>query len=58
MKKMQAEDYRTLWPSNWLPNICGKQALYNGLAQYHESKVCNTDKNIGEEIARLENALR
>ena len=58
MKKMQVEDYRTLWPSNWLPNICGKQALYNGLAQYHESKVCNAEKNIGEEIARLENALR
>jgi len=58
MKKMQYEDYRTLWPSNWLPTICGKQALYNGLAQYHESKVCNAEKNIGEEIARLENALR
>ena len=41
-----------MWDSDWLPNISGKQALYKGLAQYHQSKVAAEQKEIGEEIAR------
>ena len=39
-------------------NFSGKQAIYNGLAQYHQSRVCNADKTVGEEIARLQYATR
>ena len=52
MRSMQKEDVRSLWDSDWLPNISGKQALYKGLAQYFQSKVAAESKEIGEEIAR------
>ena len=52
MRSMQKEDVRSLWDSDWLPNISGKQALYKGLAQYFQSKVAAENKEIGEEIAR------
>ena len=52
MKNIQKESVRNLWDSSWLPNVFGKQAIYNGLAQYYQSRVCNADKSVGEEIAR------
>ena len=52
MRSMQKEEVKNLWDSDWLPIISGKQAIYNGLAQFHQSKVCNEQKAIGEEIAR------
>jgi len=58
MRAMQKEAVRSLWDSEWLPNISGKQAIYKGLAQYHQSKVCGEKKEVGEEIARLEYAKR
>ena len=38
MKLMQKESVRTLWDKDWLALISGKQAFYNGLSQYHQSK--------------------
>ena len=38
------EAVRGLWDRDWLPIVSGKQALYNGIAQYHQSRVCNADK--------------
>jgi len=58
MKSIQKESVRNLWDSSWAPNIFGKQAIYNGLAQYFQSRVCNADKAVGEEIARLQYAIR
>jgi programmed cell death 6-interacting protein len=52
MRSMQKETVRNIWDASWLPNVCGKQAIYNGMSQYHQSKVCNASKSIGEEIAR------
>ena len=52
MKNIQKESVRNLWESSWAPNIYGKQAIYNGLAQYYQSRVCNAEKSVGEEIAR------
>ena len=52
MRAMQKEAVKNLWDSDWLPIISGKQAIYNGLAQYHQSRVCNEQKAVGEEIAR------
>merc|ERR1719158_2649182 len=57
MKVMQKESVRTLWDKEWLALVSGKQALYNGLSQFHQSKVCNAAKNIGEEISRLQYSL-
>ncbi len=52
MRSIQKENVRNVWEASWIPNVCGKQAIYNGLAQYHQSKVCNASKSVGEEIAR------
>ena len=57
MKQMQREAVRTLWDRDWLPFISAKQAFYNGLSQYNQSKVCNANKSVGEEIARLQYAI-
>jgi len=57
LKSMQKEAVRTLWDKEWLPIISGKQALYNGVAQFHQAKVCNAAKAIGEEISRLQYAV-
>ena len=38
------EEVRNLWEKDWLAIVSGKQALYNGIAQYHQSRVCNNDK--------------
>lgn len=57
MKSMQKDTARkSLWDSHWMPNVAGKQAIYHGLAQYHQSRLCNANKAVGEEIARLEYA--
>ena len=48
MKVMQKESVRTLWDKEWLALVSGKQALYNGLSQFHQSKVCNTNKSVGK----------
>ncbi len=52
MRNMQRDNVRGMWDSDWLPNVSGKQAIYNGLAQYHQSRICNASKAVGEEIAR------
>jgi len=57
LKNMQKEEVRNLWDKDWLAVVSGKQALYNGIAQYHQSRVCNADKAIGEEISRLQYAM-
>jgi len=56
MKLMQKESVRALWDKEWLALVSGKQALYNGLSQFHQSKVCNAAKSVGEEISRLQYA--
>ena len=48
MKVMQKESVRTLWDKEWLALVSGKQALYNGLSQFHQSKVCNANKSVGK----------
>ena len=57
MRSMQRDHVRGMWDSDWLPNISGKQAIYNGLAQYHQSRMCNASKAVGEEIARSADLL-
>ena len=57
MKLMQKESVRTLWDKEWLPIVSGKQAFYSGLSHYFQSKVCNANKSVGEEIARLQHCI-
>jgi len=55
---MQSAARANAWDSDWISNVCCKQAIYGGLSQYHQSKVCSESKEMGEEIARLEFAKR
>ncbi|ROT76243.1 ALG-2 interacting protein x [Penaeus vannamei] len=57
LKLFQRESIKQLWDREWIPRISGKQAGYAGLAEYHQSRVCNNDKSVGEEIARLNKGL-
>ncbi|KAK3859625.1 hypothetical protein Pcinc_034275 [Petrolisthes cinctipes] len=57
LKHLQKETLKTLWDREWIPRVAGKQSGYHGLAQYHQSRVCNSKKAVGEEIARLKQAM-
>lgn len=54
LKTFQKEFLRHLWDKDWIPTVAGKQAAYHALAEYYQSLVCKSNKQIGEEIARLE----
>ncbi|CAL4062254.1 unnamed protein product [Meganyctiphanes norvegica] len=56
-KQMNRESLKPLWDRDWLAKVAGKQAGYLALAQYHQSRVCNANKAVGEEIARLKQAI-
>uniref|UniRef100_A0A6P4EYQ4 Programmed cell death 6-interacting protein isoform X1 n=1 Tax=Drosophila rhopaloa TaxID=1041015 RepID=A0A6P4EYQ4_DRORH len=57
LRAMQKESVRSLWEKEWIPNIAGKQAGFHALTQLYQSLVCRASKKIGEEIARLRNAI-
>ncbi|XP_076063979.1 programmed cell death 6-interacting protein-like protein AliX [Oratosquilla oratoria] len=53
LKNLQRESLKPLWERDWISKVAGKQAAYHALAQFHQSRVCNANKAVGEEIARL-----
>ncbi|XP_033167711.1 programmed cell death 6-interacting protein [Drosophila mauritiana] len=57
LRAMQKESVRSLWEKEWIPTIAGKQAGFHALTQLYQSLVCRAAKKIGEEIARLRNAI-
>ncbi|XP_017082947.2 programmed cell death 6-interacting protein [Drosophila eugracilis] len=57
LRAMQKESVRSLWEKEWIPTIAGKQAGFHALTQLYQSLVCRASKKIGEEIARLRNAI-
>ncbi|XP_075147952.1 programmed cell death 6-interacting protein-like protein AliX [Haematobia irritans] len=57
LRAMQKESVRNVWEKEWIPNVAGKQAGFHALTQLYQSLVCRAAKKIGEEIARLRNAV-
>ncbi|KAH8363633.1 hypothetical protein KR084_012523 [Drosophila pseudotakahashii] len=57
LRAMQKESVRSLWEKEWIPTVAGKQAGFHALTQLYQSLVCRAAKKIGEEIARLRNAI-
>ena len=52
LKLMQGS--RAIWDREWIPKVTAKQDSYHGIAQFFQSRVCNSKKLVGEEIARLQ----
>lgn len=57
LKHLQRESLKPLWDREWVSRVAGKQAGYHALAEYFQSKVCNSKKAVGEEIARLRHTI-
>ncbi|XP_066953002.1 programmed cell death 6-interacting protein [Macrobrachium rosenbergii] len=57
LKHLQRESLKQLWDREWISRVAGKQAGYHALSEYYQSKVCNSKKTVGEEIARLRHAM-
>jgi len=51
---MENPTVKTLLSREWLTTCSGKIHLYSGLSHWFQSRVCNEEKKIGEEISRLE----
>ncbi|XP_051162440.1 programmed cell death 6-interacting protein isoform X2 [Leptopilina boulardi] len=57
LKLFQKEIFRSFWDKEWIHLMSGKQAGYHALAEFYQSLVCKTQKQVGMEIARLEYAV-
>ncbi|GBM16713.1 Programmed cell death 6-interacting protein [Araneus ventricosus] len=57
LKLMQKESVVHLWERDWVSIVAGKQAGFLSLAEYYQSLVCKSKKEVGEEIARLQKAI-
>jgi len=51
---MQKDSVKSLWDKSWFTLMSGKQAMYSGLVQLHQARVCRVEKAIGKEISRLQ----
>ena len=54
LKQMKQQSVSSIWEKDWISKITSKQLAYHAIAQYFQSRVCNSKKAIGEEIARLQ----
>ncbi|KAK7601370.1 hypothetical protein V9T40_008811 [Parthenolecanium corni] len=57
IKVLQKDQVRPLVGNSWISLVLGKQLIFQGLAEYFQSSVCKVNKEIGEEIARLQHAI-
>ncbi|XP_033229996.1 programmed cell death 6-interacting protein isoform X2 [Belonocnema kinseyi] len=57
LRLFQKEVFRAFWDKEWVPLIAGKQAGYRAMAEFYQSLVCKSKKQVGEEISRLEYAM-
>lgn len=54
LKQMKQTATSSVWEKEWTSKVTAKQLAYHAVAQFYQSRVCNTKKAVGEEIARLQ----
>merc|ERR1711953_1538040 len=54
LQLMQVENVKTLFGGDWVSLVTAKHLMYSALSQLRVSLDCKENKQIGEEIARLE----
>ncbi|XP_065214385.1 programmed cell death 6-interacting protein-like [Planococcus citri] len=54
---MQKDFVRPLVGASWISLVVGKCHIFRGLAEYFQSLVCKSKKEVGEEIARLQASI-
>lgn len=57
LRGLQKDSIRSLWDKEWVATVAGKQAGFHAMTQLYQSMVCRTNSKVGEEIARLQNAI-
>ncbi|XP_031617798.1 programmed cell death 6-interacting protein [Contarinia nasturtii] len=57
LRGLQKDSLRSIWDKDWVATIAGKQAGFHAITQFYQSLVCRNNKAVGEEIARLQNAV-
>uniref|UniRef100_A0A1L8DJF9 Putative programmed cell death protein n=1 Tax=Nyssomyia neivai TaxID=330878 RepID=A0A1L8DJF9_9DIPT len=57
LRGLQKESVRNLWEKEWVTTVAGKQAGFHAMTQLYSSLVCRASKKVGEEIARLQQAV-
>lgn len=57
LRGLQKDGLRSLVDKEWVATVAGKQAGFHALTQLYQSLVCRANKQVGQEIARLRNAV-
>ncbi|CAB3402160.1 unnamed protein product [Caenorhabditis bovis] len=57
-KLMNKDIVRGLWEKDWVNTINGKLLAYQALSQYHQAEVNAEERQIGEQLSRLAEALK
>ncbi|GAB0092426.1 programmed cell death 6-interacting protein [Sergentomyia squamirostris] len=57
LRGLQKESVRNLWEKEWVSTVAGKQAGFHAMTQLYSSLACRANKKVGEEIARLQQAV-
>uniref|UniRef100_A0A2R5LI09 Putative programmed cell death protein n=1 Tax=Ornithodoros turicata TaxID=34597 RepID=A0A2R5LI09_9ACAR len=55
-RQMGRDSLKNLWEKEWLAVISSKQASFGAIAQYNQAMVCRANKDVGEELSRLQYA--
>uniref|UniRef100_A0A8D8W3V9 Programmed cell death 6-interacting protein n=1 Tax=Cacopsylla melanoneura TaxID=428564 RepID=A0A8D8W3V9_9HEMI len=57
MRLMSKDSLKQMWDKEWVQMVSGKQAALHAMTHYYQGLVCKQNKEIGEEIARLQCAV-
>lgn len=57
LKIFQRDNLKQVWDRDWISMISAKQNAFTAIAELYQSLLCKNNKQIGEEIARLQRSV-